>query len=751
MCRRNAPLVMMLLVLGAPCAARAADRPFELGRIQIPRVTTAPRLADFLNGRERPQELRISDFRQREPHDGQPATRATLAYLSYDDRNLYVIVICKDQPELVRAHMSKRDDISGDDSVSVMLDTFHDGHRAYMFFVNALGVQRDGITTEGQADDYSFDAVWYSEGRVTADGYAVWIAIPFKSLRFPREAVNSWGIALSRNVPHNREIDTWPQITDRVDAFVPQFGTADGLSRISPARNVQLTPYGFFSRQRFLDEASGAMPSLRTKTEWRGGLDAKVVLHNAFTIDATVNPDFSQIESDEPQVTINQRYEVYFPERRPFFTESAGFFETPETLFFSRRIVDPQYGLRATGKLNHWVLGALFLDDRAPGKRLDASDPGFGQRAYIGAGRVQYEFSGQTNIGFFYSRRQFGARSNQVFSLDARFKLNPNWILTAQAARSTLHDPLGLRSSGTDYFAQIARSGRNLNAYTFYRDRSPDFHTDLGFIPRVNVRQVKNVVGYRWRRESGPLISYGPAIFMNANWDHHGRLQDWYVDLPFYFKFKGPMSFSAGRTESYELFQDIGFRSTQSYLNFSMDKLRWLGLNGSYSRGTGVNYFSAGDLLPFLANATEADLALTFRPTSRMRLEHSYVYSRLSTNAASSLTGIPAGTPAFNNHLMRTKLNYQFTRALSLRAILDYNAVLENAALVSVEREKRVTYDVLLTYLIHPGTAVYVGYTDRFENLALDPSSPFGTRRSVSPGLSTGRQFFVKVSYLFRF
>ncbi len=146
--------------------------------LQIPRVTTPPHLADFLDNQRRPQELRVSDFRQREPKDGIPATLETSAFLSYDDRNLYVVFVCKDQPQLVRAHMSKRDDISGDDSVSVMIDAFHDRHRAYMFFSNPLGVQRDGITTEGQSDDYNFDTVWSSEGRLTRDGYAVWIAIP---------------------------------------------------------------------------------------------------------------------------------------------------------------------------------------------------------------------------------------------------------------------------------------------------------------------------------------------------------------------------------------------------------------------------------------------------------------------------------------------------------------------------------------------------------------------------------------------
>lgn len=718
--------------------------------LQVPRVMKAPRLADFLDERRDHGELRVSDFRQREPRDGATASTATAAFLSYDNHNFYVIFVCKDSPKLIRAHMSKRDDISGDDSVSIMIDTFHDRHRAYMFFVNPLGVQRDGITTEGQADDYSFDGVWSSEGRLTADGYVVWMAIPFKSLRFPRTPVTSWGISLSRNIPHSQEIDTWPQITDRVDAFVPQFGTAEGLREITPSRNLQITPYGFFSNQRFLDTSSAEFPFLHSRQEWRGGMDAKLVLHNSFTIDATVNPDFSQVESDEPQVTINQRYEVFFPEKRPFFTESAGFFETPETLFFSRRIVDPQFGIRSTGKLGKWALGALYIDDRAPGHLLSPFDPVSGARAQIAVGRLQHEFSGQSNLGFFYSRRQFASATNQVFSMDTRIKLTPNWILTAQAAGTASADSAEPTTTGTDFFFEINRSGRNLNTYAYYRDRSTDFHTDLGFVPRTDIRQVKYVAGYRRWPERGALINYGPAIFAVANWDHQGQLQDWYVDLPFYLKFKGPMSFSAGRTTSYELFQNIGFRESVNYVNFSVAKLRWLSFEGSWSRGFGVNYFPGKAHAPFLAGNTEADFGFKLRPNSRIRLESSYVYTRLATSRESGANLAP-GIPIFNNHLLRTKLNYQFTRALSLRAIVDYNAVLENASLVDLERSKRVTTDVLLTYLVHPGTAVYLGYSGQKENLRLDPMQPFGLTRSLSPAFSTGRQFFVKVSYQFRF
>src|SRR5215467_8918572 len=149
------------------------------------RVEHAPKLEDFLGDHPIAPGLKITDFRQREPHDGAPASQETTAYISYDDRNLYVAFICKADPHTLRAHMTRREDIVGDDSVSVSLDTFHDGQRAYEFFANPLGIQLDGITAEGvEEDDFSFDSVWQSKGRITSDGYVVLFSIPFKSLRF---------------------------------------------------------------------------------------------------------------------------------------------------------------------------------------------------------------------------------------------------------------------------------------------------------------------------------------------------------------------------------------------------------------------------------------------------------------------------------------------------------------------------------------------------------------------------------------
>jgi hypothetical protein len=735
--------------LAATCAGQTASQSAAAPAawVRIPRVARAPKLEDFLNGTPREAETSVSEFRQREPGDGVNISQETRAYLSYDDHNLYVIFVCKDEPEKVRGRLSKREDILADDAVLVALDTFHDKQRAYMFAVNPLGIQLDGITTEGQGDDYSFDTLWRSEGRLTAEGYVVWMAIPFKSLRFPNAATQTWGIALGRSIVRNNEMAFWPYITRRVEGFVQQMATLEGLEQISPGRNLQFIPYGIFTRARLLD---ATVPKFRTENDARGGLDAKMVLRDAFTLDVALNPDFSQVESDEPQVLVNQRFEVYFPEKRPFFIENAGFFQTPMNLFFSRRIGDPQFGVRLTGKAGHWTIGGLAIDDRAPGKLAPSSSPLHDKRAGIGAVRVRREFSKQGYIGGLVTSRDFGATSNRVFSVDTRFKLNPNWVLEGQVMRSYTRQADGSRLVGPAYWAELMHIGRHFYYGGHYNDRSPDFRSEVGYIPRVDIRQTQQFASYYWRPERSRLLRFGPSATTLVNWNRAGKVQDWMTTLEFEAEFTGETYLGFSRTEAMELFQNIEFRKHTTSFTFDTSWLKKLSLSASYAQGSRPNYFPASGPA-FLADFSSATAGFTYRPMPKFRFEQTYIYARLGTREGSTPSGFAAGTAIFNNHILRSKVNYQFTRELSLRAILDYNAVLPNAQLLPLERAKQLSADFLLTYLVHPGTALYIGYTDRYENLNIAPTPTPTLVRTGSPDTSTGRQFFIKLSYLFRY
>ncbi|HEX4546145.1 MAG TPA: DUF5916 domain-containing protein [Candidatus Acidoferrum sp.] len=749
---------------------------------KIPRVRRAPKLEDFLENHPREAELTVTDFQQNSPGDGTPATEATTAYLSYDEKSLYVAFVCHDEPGQVRAHLSKREESDQDDGVGVLLDTFRDFHRAYYFFSNPLGVQTDAIYTEGQGFDYSFDTLWGDAGRVLHDGYVVFFSIPFKSLRFSHEPEQTWGVALYRVILRKSEYDYWPYVTQRVEGLTQQFAPVGGLEKVSPGRNIQLIPYGLLASNHFLNQpvATGPPnpappPFFQDHFERRAGLDAKFVAKDALTFDITLNPDFSQVESDDPQVTVNQRFAVFFPEKRPFFIENAGFFASPVNLFFSRQIADPQFGARMTGKAGPWTLGALVIDDRRPGLGVTISP--YNTRAVDGVVRVTREFGKQSYVGAFASSRDFVDTSNRVASLDARLKFLKNWVVDAQAVHTftrqntqagfdCLWFPQGIGSQqGNALWVDGSYTGRHFNFFTNYNDFSPNFCTELGFVNRIDIRQNIVVGNYFWRPEKSNIVDFGPTFSETVDWNHAGVMQDWGAGLGFQVDLRKRTTISISRGEAYELFQGIDFRKHSTSVLLSSQPYKWISFSARYTQGIGENFFPAPGLLPFLGNARRVNFGFTLRPSSRFRLDETLIYYRLGTRDGWVTPPFSPGQSVFNNYLNRAKLNYQFTKELSLRLILDYNATIANTNLFDVQRSlgssdsangpfaptKQFTTDVLFTYLLHPGTAVYLGYNNGYTDLVLRPGPPPSVGPQGAPNNTTSRLFFVKVSYQLRY
>ena len=730
------------MVLAVAAAAAAADRQ----TLVIPRVDQPPVLERYLDGTTRPPGAEVTDFRQREPGDGVPASQPTAAYLSYDAEHLYAVFVCSDEPGKVRANLTRREAIMDDDMVGVILDTYHDGRRAYLFLANPLGIQMDGVASEGQDDDYSYDALWRSEGRVTPRGYVVLFAIPFKSLRFSNQAVQTWGVAVGRIVPRANETTFWPYITRRIAGVGQQMATLEGVTGVSPGRNLQAIPYGSFAAARLLEDDGTRV----TDTTGRAGLDAKAVIRDTVTMDLTVNPDFSQVESDEPQVTINQRFEVFFPEKRPFFIENASYFETPQNLFFSRRIADPGVGARVTGKSRGWAVGALVVNDEQPGRRVETGDPRRDKLAGVGVVRVQREFARQSYLGGIFTDRELGPTANRVYGVDGRWKLDDNWSLTGQWVGSSTTEVGGREATGSSAYAAVSREGRAFDYSGNFLSRSPDFQADLGFIPRVDMRQTEQEAGYTWHPQNSRVLAIGPDVEANAIWDYAGELQEWTVEPGFELEFPGQTEIGARHWQTFERYESLEFRRHSTGIYADSAWLHWLSASAFWRWGTGINYYPAEGLAPFLADYQSAEAGVTLRPTPQLRLDETYLFTRLTTGDDGALPPGAAGSDVFNNHIVRSRVNYQFTRELSGRLILDYEAVLPNATLVSLEGEKRFSVDVLVTYLVNPWTAIYVGYVDGYENLLVGgPTQP--PIRGGAPTTSVGRQLFAKVSYLFRY
>jgi len=751
-------LVLVLLSLAPPLSvaqAPADSRPAFV----IPRLDRAPALEDFLemkpNAAIEGRMAKVEGFIQQRPSDGKPSTQHTEVYAGYDAKHLYVVFVAFDsEPGKVRARMARRENISDqDDWVEVALDTFHDQRRAYLFDCNPLGVQWDALWSEAGEEDSSFDTVWSSRGQVTDQGYVVWIAIPFKSLRFSSDAVQTWGLVFTRWISRVPEKSTWPHVSSRIQGRMNQAGTMNGLENISPGRNLQFIPYGVFRSYRALDERDPNAPRFAGKrAEFDGGLDAKVVLKDSLVLDLALNPDFSQVESDEPQVTVNQRFEVFFPEKRPFFIENANYFQTPISLLFTRRIADPQFGVRLTGKLGRYSIGALFADDQAPGKSVLPADPLHDKRARFGVLRVSRDIFRQSSIGFIFTDREFEQSFSRVFGVDARLKLGENWVATMQAVTSATRRLDGTRFAGPAYEFQLESSGHQFDYEFGYSDRGRGFRTDSGFLRRPDIREFRQDISYRWRPEGKFLIAWGPSSETEIVFDHDGTRLDFIENIDIEWQMAGQTEFGFWYSVERERLRPRDFPGLPSNRDFAINTrgiffstgyLRQVSLHGDLFWAKSINVEPPEGQLPYLADRVGGELELTLRPLTPLRIDNTLISERLLEHGT--------GASIFNNHIFRSKWNYQFTRELSARLIFQYETVLANPGLTDEETSKNFNADFLLTYMLNPWTALYLGYNSNLQNIAIVPTSSGTEIVRTSRFINDARGAFVKFSYLFRF
>jgi hypothetical protein len=743
----------------AAAAASAAPETGKFGTIAIPRIDIAPKLEDFVEMKPSPafegKLASVSGLIQRVPTDGAPSTQRTDVYLGYDSKNLYAIFVAFDtEPSKIRARLSRREDIFDDDSVEIMLDTFHDHRRAYSFLVNPMGVQADALWTEDVGFDFSFDTIWESQAKLTERGYLVWMAIPFRSLRFASNDPQTWGIILNRGLPRSNEDTFWPPYSSRIQGRLNQEGAATGLSSISPGRNLQFIPYGIFRSFRELDLRDPNRPVFDQRHAYgRVGLDAKSVLKDKFVLDATINPDFSQVESDEPQVTVNQRFEVLFPEKRPFFLENSNYFNTPINLVFTRRIVDPKYGLRLTGKDGPWAVGLLMADDASAGETIPRSDPNASKHAYFGIGRVSYDLGRQSNVGAIFTDREFAGSYNRVGGIDGRLTLNTNWVTTFQGVVSSTLNTDGTYQAGPAAEVTAQRQGLHFTYNFDYSDRSNGFVTEPGFDPQPDIHNIVQHFQYTFRREGSTLISWAPIFDTYETFDHGGNHLNSGFSPAMQVELKGQTYITLLYAKEMELLRPKDFAvlpANNRYVRHTTE----VTVNTNYYRavslkmdvrwGTRINYDAPTGQIPFLAGRTSVNTTLTVRPSRKLRVDNTYILFRLHDRMS--------GVGSMNNHIIRSKLNYQFTRALSFRFIGQYNSLLTNPTFTSLQTAKDFNADFLVTYLLRPSTAIYVGYNTNRENLLNPLAADIDGNLLRGPRyINDGRNFFVKASYLLRF
>lgn len=729
--------------------------------LNITRIAGEPFFSDFTNmapSSELARSMtRVSDFTQRLPDDGDPASQRTEVYLGYDQQQLHVIFLAFDSnPDQIRANLSSRENIDGDDVVEMVIDTFNDQRAAFAFRSTPLGMQWDARWTEGASNRAGFDttleAVWESDGQVTDQGYMVKMAIPLRSLRFLDRPEQLWRIQFGRLIPRLSEEAYWPPYLIDIEGRLNQTAQLTGISDVSPGNNSQIVPFVFARELDSLRPGAAGGPAFRSSSEQDVGVDAKFVFNDSMVLDVTLNPDFSQVESDQPQVTLNERFEVQFPERRPFFVENADFFATDSNLVFTRRIVDPDGGVRFTGKAGDYGFGTILMNDVAPGLNRSADDPLNGEKATIAILRGFKDISTQDRVGFLVTDREFADGYNRVASVDGRFRLNANWLTQLQAVGTETEPASGGETTrGYQRNIQVNRVGRTVNSHTHYIATSKDFRTELGFQNRffkADVDGIHQRVALNFFPESSTLNSWNTTVFGVYLEDTEGTKLFSQLGPGLEFNYD-TTSFGANYTEYDEVLrpQDFnGLAGNRSYnyadwqLRLENNTLNSLEFEASYRSGTSLNLVPPRGAMPDIVDSARVSVDALWRPFDRLRVLNTYLNTALETKS---------GAKVFTNRIARSNWNYQFTKEWSLRFIAQYDETDAGPATRLVD-DKNLNFDLLLRYVINPWSALFIGYNSNQSNF--DIVDMEGERELVIANdlRQDGEQVFVKFSYLFQ-
>ncbi len=729
--------------------------------LNISRIASKPSFADFENMRPSTDLARsmtkVTDFTQRLPDDGDPASQRTEVYLAYDQEELHAIFLAFDNnPNQIRANLSSRENIDGDDIVEMVIDTFNDQRAAFAFRSTPLGMQWDARWTEGSSIRAGFDttleAVWESDGKVTEQGYMVQMTIPLRSLRFLDAEEQLWRIQFGRIIPRLSEESYWPPYLIDKEGRLNQTAPMTGISNVSPGNNSQIVPFIFAREVDSLKPNAIGGPAFQRSSEQDVGLDAKLVFNDSMVLDITLNPDFSQVESDEPQVTLNERFEVQFPERRPFFVENADFFATDSNLVFTRRIVDPDGGVRFTGKTGDYGFGSILINDIAPGLNRQEGDPLKGEKATIAILRGFKDISTQDRIGFLVTDREFADGYNRVASVDGRFRINDNWLTQVQAVGTETEPSSGGEAkTGYQRNIQVNRVGRMLQNHTHYIATTKDFRTELGFQNRffkADTDGIHQRVGFDFFPEGSALNSWNTTIFGVYLEDTEGMKLFSQLGPSFDFNYD-TTSFGISVTEYDEVLrpQDFpGLASNHAYnyedwqISASNNALKSLEVEARYRSGTSLNVVPPRGSLPSVVDSSRLSVDALWRPIDRLRVLNTLLNTEFETQS---------GTKVFSNLIARSNWNYQFTKEWSLRFIAQYDETDAGPATRLVDDEN-LNFDLLLRYVINPWSALFIGYNSNQSNF--DIVDMEGERELVIANdlRKDGEQFFVKFSYLFQ-
>jgi hypothetical protein len=752
---------LLALTLQAAAPPAGGEQRAEPPSATVPRIEATIEVDGRLDEAAWSQAVRLTNFRQRIPIDvngAGPATERSEVLVWYSPQSLYLGFIAFDsEASTIRASMARRDNLEQEDTVSFYLDTFNDRRRAFVFTVNPLGAQQDGVQSEGGAGgaggsfdrnpDYRFD----SAGRLTEDGYTVEVRIPFKSLRYQGSGPQRWGFNVSRKIQRTSHEDTWTEVRPGA-SFLAQAGVLDGFHDLHAGVVTEVQPFVTSASNGALD-GSGAFT--RDALTGSAGLNARLGF-TTLSVDATLNPDFSQVESDAGLVTINERFRLSLPEKRPFFIEGIELFSTPNRLVYTRQIVDPIAGGKLTGKVGNFGIA-----------HLTAVDESSGGDSLFNVTRIRRDFGRSSLAGLTYTDQAASGTFNRVLAGDVRVVFRRVYFVQAQLGRSW-SETADVRTGSPIWNLAYDRTGRRWGFRYELNAVGEEFESRAGFVPRSNFVQGRFSNRFTIDGARGALLEQ-LTFRLNPTriWSYAGFLHDGPIEgddsVAIQSRLRGGWSVNldVGR-EFYRLDTADYFGYTVLQQGGQQPFTAAASLDGLFGVSLGVETpsfqtFNASlDLsrgeVPIFAEAgpgreTRLSTSITLRPVSSIRAELSATLSRISRQRD--------GTPFARTTIPRVKVEYQPRRTLFFRVVGEYRSQRQEDLLdpatghpIFIDGRQRfgqesngLRIDYLASYEPTPGTAVYVGYGSA---MASDPAVGRRDLRKTADGL------FVKLAYQFR-
>ena len=697
--------------------------------VELPRVNSEVVVDGQLDEAAWQNAVQVELDIENKPGDNIPARVKTVAYLMEDGVNFYVGFAASDpNPSEIRAYLRDRDAAYNDDFVGIIIDTYNDGRRAFEFFSNPLGVQMDMTNNEASAggqfgkEDDSWDAIWDSAGRINDEGYVVEMKIPLTQLRFPStEGLKTWGFDLTRTYPRNKRYHFSSNALERGNnCYLCQIGELSGLKDAKPGRDFEMVPT-LTASESDSTGAPGIEPLVSDGTKIEAGLSVRWGITPDLTANLAINPDFSQVEADAAQLDVNNRFALFFPEKRPFFLEGADYFSTPLRAVFTRTIASPDVGAKLTSKRGEHTFGVMAAEDALTNflfpSLFGSSSTTLEQPNTTFVGRYNRGFGNTSSIGGLLTVRDGDGYHNYVGGFDARWKINDQHTLSAQYLESNTEypdsvaiefaQPLG-SMDGKGVFLGYEFDSRNWLANFSRIDLTEGFRADSGFHSRVGGAKDRLDIGRVWHGEEA---SWWSRIHLATDYAI-GRADDGSFaekELRLRLSIGGPM-------QSWTQIM-LGSKSQlESGTVFDMDEVS-LFVNVTPRRGLTMRLFGK--------MSEQIDFANT-RLGHQFRVKPSLIWN-ISRNLLAHVDGVfvnldtKEGEAILDASVMDARLTWQFSVRSFLRMTIQHSEIDRNLDVYNVDvvdnydaKSRNVGRQLLYSYKINPQTVFFLGYSDQY-------------------------------------